>query len=971
MRIVTLILALAATLVGQSAKAQCDGVLATLVLETGLWANEIDFTITNDQDVVILSLDNLTNQTQNNSVYTADVCLPYGCYTLNQFDSFGDGWNGGSITLSYDSTMVTLPGLPDGEYGSIGFGIYTDGCEEGNTGNQIPGCTDPSAINYQPWATVDNGSCQYSQECEEGVLVSLYICTFSNGNEVQLELYNENNELLFLADSLGNAAIEYFELCLPADQCINALMSNITGPNGWYNGYFWVNYNGMQVVTGSLPQGQEYGEVSFSLNGTACPYGGCTDPEALNFDPGASFEDGSCEYPVDCGGLNAVTATLWSASPTNQIFWFLTDENSQQVATGMNNFGSAIAMDTLCLADGCYTLYLQNVGGPNAPGGALILESTGFSVSYQLLPGDNIGGGFGANSMAYVVSINSECDELAFGCTDPSATNYDANAEFNDGSCTYPAPDNDLCANATALQPGMQLISNVNAFENENIWGECWAFGSGEGEQTSVWFTFTTPEDPASIHIEAIADGTNSLMDTQFGLFTECGGEMIYCDGNSGQGLLSAFTFGCGELEPNTTYILMVDGYFGDMGTCYLDYAVTECGPVDGCTDPLALNYNPAATNDDGSCIYPEPCEANEIIMVINTQAWGEEISWALIAADGSIAAEGSGYDSYSSSTEGFCVADGCYTIELYDSFGDGWNGGNFMLQNANGGNYASGSLTSGSFSSIPVAINSECEGTEIMGCTDPIATNYNPNATIDDGSCLYNEDCEDNLFVAFFQGELWVNEISWDIVNTSGQTVLVGNGYSNQNDSTQSMLVACLPNGCYTVNMYDSFGDGWNGATLTLIFNGNEIVVGMPTGSADSFSFGINATGCADGNDATGCTDPEALNYNPTATEDDGSCLYSQNGPQVEGFFDPMEVDLYPNPSEGNVNLDIFNGNGDEAMSIQIFDLQGRVVYTREFGFDQERLRVTFDANQFPAGVYLVQVLNGQERHIERMVRQ
>ena len=26
------------------------------------------------------------------------------------------------------------------------------------------------------------------------------------------------------------------------------------------------------------------------------------------------------------------------------------------------------------------------------------------------------------------------------------------------------------------------------------------------------------------------------------------------------------------------------------------------------------------------------------------------------------------------------------------------------------------------------------------------------------------------------------------------------------------------------------------------------------------------------------GCTDPEACNYNPTVTEDDGSCLYMMN---------------------------------------------------------------------------------------------
>ena len=51
-----------------------------------------------------------------------------------------------------------------------------------------------------------------------------------------------------------------------------------------------------------------------------------------------------------------------------------------------------------------------------------------------------------------------------------------------------------------------------------------------------------------------------------------------------------------------------------------------------------------------------------------------------------------------------------------------------------------------------------------IMGCTDPIAANYDSTATYDDGSCTY---------------PCLTNEITW--------------------------------------NMYDSFGDGWNGATYTL----------------------------------------------------------------------------------------------------------------------------------------------------------
>jgi len=37
-----------------------------------------------------------------------------------------------------------------------------------------------------------------------------------------------------------------------------------------------------------------------------------------------------------------------------------------------------------------------------------------------------------------------------------------------------------------------------------------------------------------------------------------------------------------------------------------------------------------------------------------------------------------------------------------------------------------------------------------VCGCTDPAATNYNPNANVNDGSCVYPTGCTDSLALNF-----------------------------------------------------------------------------------------------------------------------------------------------------------------------------------------------------------------------------
>jgi hypothetical protein len=295
---------------------------------------------------------------------------------------------------------------------------------------------------------------------------------------------------------------------------------------------------------------------------------------------------------------------------------------------------------------------------------------------------------------------------------------------------------------------------------------------------------------------------------------------------------------------------------------------------VTGCTDPEALNYNANATEDDGSCFYPEPCDENNVLFTMQTGPWGNEINWQILNSDSAVVASGGNYPSNQVVLEDICLEDGCYTMEMFDSFGDGWNGAVIVLV-IDEETAISFTLDSGSFGSMDFGVNSDCGETEdIFGCTDPEALNYNANATEDDGSCFYPEPCDENNVLFTMQTGPWGNEINWQILNSDSAVVASGGNYPSNQVVLEDI---CLEDGCYTMEMFDSFGDGWNGAVIVLVIDEETAIsFTLDSGSFGSMDFGVNSD-CGETEDIFGCTDPEALNYNANATEDDGSCFYPE----------------------------------------------------------------------------------------------
>ena len=135
-----------------------------------------------------------------------------------------------------------------------------------------------------------------------------------------------------------------------------------------------------------------------------------------------------------------------------------------------------------------------------------------------------------------------------------------------------------------------------------------------------------------------------------------------------------------------------------------------------------------------------------EAVATLTTELWGAEISYS-ISDDNGVLVSGDSFDDYNTYTTIFCVDDvsGCFVLEMTDSFGDGWNGAVLYINiPALGLNLGSFTLEEGSIQAISFGDGCETEEVEIEGCTNPMASNYNPAATVDDGSCTSSCECDD-----------------------------------------------------------------------------------------------------------------------------------------------------------------------------------------------------------------------------------
>jgi hypothetical protein len=328
---------------------------------------------------------------------------------------------------------------------------------------------------------------------------------------------------------------------------------------------------------------------------------------------------------------------------------------------------------------------------------------------------------------------------------------------------------------------------------------------------------------------------------------------------------------------------------------------------VPGCTDPSADNYNPAATVDDGSCGFfvTFSVDMNEYMNAFGfvnvSGTWNEWCADCNQLSDDDMDGVWTGT---------IAIPDGDHQFKYQV---DGWIDQEALTSDQSCtitmGGFTNRALTvagaSQSFPTVCWASCFECASAGTPGCTDVNANNYDATATVNDGSCLYN---------VTFRVDMSQYAGTYTDVNLNGSFNTWCGACAIMTDPEMDgiyELVVELQDGAYE---YKFTTDGWTDqeafvegdpCTVTNFGFTNRFI--QVTGAATTEAYCWNSCSACVSGVVPGCTDVDAQNYNPAATDEDGSCLYNitfrVDMSQYAGAFTTVYVSGLFNAWSGNAN--------------------------------------------------------------------
>ena len=633
----------------------------------------------------------------------------------------------------------------------------------------IKGCMDPNSPTYNPWATVDDGSCS-GTTCDE---TTEYQVT------MQITLDNWPSETSWIMNSggvIGEAPVGTYDFndiqqtysytfCVDQSAGFELIVNDTYG-----DGMVGTQQSGPGSIiifdcagdTIWEMDNPNFGNVLYSGQqfGNPCPtipdVYGCTDPAYQEYNDTANIDDGSCAnlHVVGCMDTNSIN---YDPLATQQAIvdsceYTLTIEDAAGDGWGNSYIGlyqGDTAIGTYTMGPGPYSqswtlnlptdkelsVYYFEVGNPQQQPQEVQFQTWHNSFTLEnadgvvlLQEGQNP---FANNGQGALQSFKAPfwtiyqatpycgdlCIPIVEGCMDSTALNYNPDANVDDGTCI---PYIEGCMNDLAFN------YNPDATVDD---GSCIPVIVGCMDPTA--FNYITPiGDP--------------LVDVNTDDPSLCIPVLLGCTDPT------SFNYDANANTDDGSCVPVIEGCTDPSSFNYDSTANTDDGSciptVLGCTDPQSFNYDPAANTDDGSCIAvvygcTDPNAFNYDPAANTDNGSCEAVIY------GCTDSTSFNYDPLANTDNGSCIpiVYGCMDENSFN-----------YDPNANVNQVSETDFTNpcipiiyGCMDSTSVNYNPEANVDNgscieaIVGCTDPNSYNYNPEANVaDDESCLYDAGC-------------------------------------------------------------------------------------------------------------------------------------------------------------------------------------------------------------------------------------
>jgi hypothetical protein len=290
---------------------------------------------------------------------------------------------------------------------------------------QTSGCMDEDACNYNADASSDDGSCIYGAE-------NAFLNSIMDG-------YNLSS----------NNAFTYFQQgTVTADNTSMFVQGSSLFTQGT-NLLFYASASILNTITSSLDDLFNYYDDNndlYDCNGFIEYPEGCTNLEALNFDDEAINDDGSCIFEFNISFDTIPNLTNISATYNIYFMNLVLETSPIQVGDLIGAFyliDGVLVNGGFVVFDGSTSIEITLIGDD-----ITTLEIEGFSLGQEIIWIVQRA----ETKMNYLINTFSQADSytpytqevvlleevntsISLGCTDPTACNFNPEANFEDGSC--------------------------------------------------------------------------------------------------------------------------------------------------------------------------------------------------------------------------------------------------------------------------------------------------------------------------------------------------------------------------------------------------------------------------------------------------------------------------------------------------------------------------------------------------------